>query len=272
MHFIIESEIRMSEPALPLLRLMLVDDEPLSSQLMSEMLSLHAEVSVVAIAETATDALHLGQVHQPNVVFLDIQLGGGNGFSLLPGLNCLKPPPLIVFVTAFEEHAIAAFAENALDYLLKPVHPERLATTVARLCKALDPARLRDMEALPPPPDDPAVPSSRMGPEDVEVLRDGRSVFLLRPHQIQAVLAEGAYTRVLFENNQSCMVKRGIGYWESRLPEGLLLKASRSLLLNPKCVVKVKARSRNDTDFYLEGRTEPLNVSRLESLRIRQAI
>ena len=171
-----------------------------------------------------------------------------------------------------QEHAVAAFRENALDYLLKPVHPERLLATVARLFRTLVPAEPGDFEPLPPATDAPPVPSSRMGPEDVEVLRDGRAVFVLKPHQIQAVLAEGSYTRVLFADNQSCMVKRSIGYWENRLPEGLLLKASRSLLVNPKCVVRIKPRSRDDTEFYLADRTKPLTLSRLESLRIRQAI
>jgi two-component system LytT family response regulator len=262
----------MNLPAPPPLRLMLVDDEPLSSRLMSEMLSHHAEVSVVAIAETAEDALRLGQEHKPDVVFLDIQLGGCHGFSLLPCLASLNPAPLIVFVTAFEEHAVAAFKEDTLDYLLKPVHPDRLSLTILRLSRAA--SLSRSQTPAPPQPAAAAEEGAlcRLSPNDVEVLRDGRSVFLLKPHQIQAVQAEGAYTRVLFATDQSCMVKRGIGYWEKRLPEGLLLKASRSLLLNPKCVIKIKARSRSETDFFLEGRSAPLTLSRLESLRIRQAV
>jgi DNA-binding LytR/AlgR family response regulator len=106
----------------------------------------------------------------------------------------------------------------------------------------------------------------------VEVLKDGRTAFYLKANQIQAVQAEGSYTRILFANNQSCMVKRAIGQWEQRLPEGMFLKASRSLLLDPKCVVKMQSLNRNETEVFLEGRAEPLRLSRLESLRIKQTL
>lgn len=257
----------------PLLRALLVDDEPLSSQLMAEMLSHHPEVAVVAVAENMEDAARLGRIHEPNVVFLDVQLGRNNGFMLLPEINALRSAPLIVFVTAYEEYAVSAFTASALDYLLKPVHPGRLSATIARLCKAVrhDGAQADDAFNGEPNGQAPSS-SSRMGLDDVEILKDGKAVFYLKAAQIQAVQAEGAYTRVLFANNQSCMVKRAIGYWENRLPEGLFIKASRSLLLNPKSIAQIIARNRNETEFYLHGRTDPLLLSRLESLRARRAV
>jgi len=256
----------------PRIRALLVDDEALSSKLMVELLSQHADVEVAAVAENAEDALRFCHLEQPNVVFLDIELNHTHGFELLTELRALRPAPLIVFVTAFEEYAVAAFEKEALDYLLKPVHPKRLEMALLRLRKAL--ALDRTLEAAEKPQAEPDVGAApaRMGPNEVEVLKDGRAVFFLKPHQIQAVQAEGSYTRVLFENGQSCMVKRSIGYWEQRLPEGLLSKVSRSLLLNPRCVIQLEVLNRDETEVFLEGRSATLILSRLESLRLKQLL
>jgi len=256
----------------PRIRVLLVDDEPLSSRLMLEMLSQHAGVEVVAVAENAEEAVRLGHQERPNVVFLDIELNRTHGFALLPELGALRPAPLIVFVTAFQEYAVAAFERNALDYLLKPVHPVRLERTLLRLSSALarndypmetdESLTVSEGGALP----------ARMGADDVEVLKDGRAVFFLKAHQIQAVQAEGSYTRVLFAGNQSCMVKRSVSYWERRLPEGTFCKISRSLLLDPSCVIQTQLRNRNETEIHIEGRDTPLILSRLESLRLRKML
>lgn len=256
----------------PLIRAMLVDDEPLASRVLSEMLSAYSEIKVIAVAENLREAASLAKIHSPNVIFLDVQLSNATGFELFEDLSALDSAPHIIFVTAFEEYAVAAFEQGALDYLLKPVSPSRLSTTIARLSKTLQLDAIREEEESRAHPEDDLHSFSRMGPEDLEVLKDGRATFFLRPHQIQAVQAEGSYTKVLFVNDQSCMVKRTLGYWEKRLPEGLLVRASRSLLVNSKSVIKVNPRSRNEAEFFLQDRALPLLLSRLESIRVRRAL
>src|SRR5690242_1644843 len=100
------------------------------------MLAAHPEVQIIGEADGVETAATLIAQTRPDVVFLDIQMPGASGFDLLARLT---QPVRIIFVTAFDEYAVRAFDVNALDYLLKPVNPERLARAVARLSEAVEP-------------------------------------------------------------------------------------------------------------------------------------
>ena len=255
----------------PPLRTLLVDDERLASKFLSEMLLNHPELEVVALASSVDEAVALaGQLH-PQVVFLDVQMPRRGGFELLPHLNRMALRPLVVFVTAYEDYAVRAFEHAALDYLLKPVHPERLARTVERLLLA---APRSAPPGAGPDPERPAPAQTvaRLVAEDLEVLRDGRSIRLVKPSQIRAIQTEGSYTRLLFDADASSMVKLPLSYWESRLPEALFFKASRSMLINLKSILRLEAHSRDRTHLFLAGISQPLILSRLESLRVRREL
>src|SRR6202012_2897759 len=113
-----------------MLRLILIDDERLARQSMRQLLAKHPQVEIVAEAENMAQGLKLIQEHRPDAIFLDVQMPGADGFQLLEKLD---PAPKTVFVTAHAQHAVKAFEVHAIDYLLKPVRPERLAQTLARL-------------------------------------------------------------------------------------------------------------------------------------------
>src|SRR6266851_9241191 len=124
------------------MRVLIVDDEHLARQAIRRLLAAHPEVEIIGEAENLAEAIGIIERTEPQLVFLDIELGsGGDGFDLLAAL---KRPPIVVFVTAYAEHAVEAFAVNAVDYLLKPVEPERLADSLARaertLARAAPPA------------------------------------------------------------------------------------------------------------------------------------
>jgi len=112
------------------LRVLIVDDEHLARQAMRRLLAAHPEVEIVGEAEGVTQALQEIERTRPQMIFLAIELGGGDGFDLLAALD---RPPIVVFVTAYAEHAVEAFAVNAVDYLLKPVAPGRLAESLTRV-------------------------------------------------------------------------------------------------------------------------------------------
>ncbi len=115
------------------LRAVLVDDEPGARMHLAERLAAHPGIEVVGEADRARSGIDLIQRVKPDVVFLDVQMPGGTGFSLLPLLSDITPAPEVVFVTAYDKYAVKAFESNALDYLTKPVSPQRLAITVERL-------------------------------------------------------------------------------------------------------------------------------------------
>src|SRR2546423_10649622 len=113
-----------------MLRALLIDDEPPARADLRERLAAHPRVTIVDEAGTLARARALLACDDYDLVFLDIQLRGGSGFDLVPDV---RPEARIVFVTAFNDHAVRAFDVNALDYLLKPVQPARLAASLARL-------------------------------------------------------------------------------------------------------------------------------------------
>ena len=113
-----------------MLTALLVDDEPLANERMRELLAAHPEIDVVGVAGSVADTRVFLEMRPPDVVFLDVEMPGGSGFDLLASV---PDGTQVVFVTAREKYAVQAFAVGALDYLVKPVDPERLADTMARV-------------------------------------------------------------------------------------------------------------------------------------------
>src|SRR6201991_149594 len=111
------------------IRTILVDDEPLATQGLQLRLQTFEDVEIVATAANGRDAIRQIKTHKPDLVFLDIQMPGFDGFSVIQGLMEVEPP-LVVFVTAYSDHAIRAFEAQALGYLMKPVEEDKLAATL----------------------------------------------------------------------------------------------------------------------------------------------
>ncbi|MEY4270566.1 MAG: hypothetical protein RLZZ58_1782, partial [Pseudomonadota bacterium] len=122
------------------IRTILVDDEKLAIQGMQLRLEPHGDVEIVDTAQNGREAIRKIKTHKPDLVFLDIQMPGFDGFSVIQGLAEVEPP-LVVFVTAYSEHAIRAFEAEAVDYLVKPVEPERLADALERVRQRLSDRR-----------------------------------------------------------------------------------------------------------------------------------
>lgn len=119
------------------IRALIVDDEAPARDELAYLLEDHPDVET-AWAANAQEALEHIFTHRPDVVFQDIQMPGQDGFHVLSEVQSMSCPPVFVFVTAFDQHAIRAFEENAADYLLKPVSPDRLAKSLERVRRLLD--------------------------------------------------------------------------------------------------------------------------------------
>src|ERR671919_2727869 len=114
------------------IRTILVDDEPLATQGLRLRLEAHEDVDIVSSASNGREAIRAIKTHKPDLVFLDIQMPGFDGFAVIQGLMDIEPP-LFVFVTAYGDHALRAFDAQAVDYLMKPVDEDRLAETLDRV-------------------------------------------------------------------------------------------------------------------------------------------
>lgn len=237
------------------LRALLIDDEPPARDLLRRLLDTHADrVEIVGEARSVADAAVLCARLRPELLFLDIHLPGEDGFALLPRLAA--PLPKIIFVTAHDAFAVRAFEVNALDYLLKPVAPARLAAALARLTS-------------PPPPAPAALAAT-----DTVLLRSDQNLLAAPVTSITHIEAEENYTRVHLADAPPMLIRRPLAEWEKLIPPALFLRLDRSLLINLSAVRALDTRSRDEALLHLTGRdpARPLVLARLASLRLRQAL
>lgn len=235
-----------------MLRVVIVDDEPLAVRAMRRLLAAHGDVVVVGTADTPRGAAAVLAEEKPDALFLDVDLGTATGFDLLAGLD---PAPHVVFVTAHAAFAVDAFAAEAVDYLLKPVTPERLAEALGRL------HRLKSREAPPAPAEQ----------EMLELRTPSRTV-LAAPDDIAALLAEGDFTRVILVGQAPLLIWRTLSHFEGILPAPPFLRLSRSVILNRARLRGFDTPSRDRSRVTLEGVAEPLMLGRAATARLREAL
>jgi len=232
------------------MRVLIVDDEHLARQAMRRLLADHPKVEIVGEAETTEQAIAAIRQTQPDLVFLDIELGGDDGFDLLAAL---ERPPVVVFVTAYAEYAVEAFEVNAVDYLLKPVVPERLAESLVRAERELGLAR----------------PSAK---PHVIALRTPKQTMLVPVGEIAALRADGDFTHVFVAGQPAVMIWRTLSHFEDLLPSPPFLRLSRSLIINRDRLRKIEAPSRDSAQVSLDGVAEPMVLGRTAASRLRDAL
>ena len=231
----------------------LVDDERLARRELRTLLEeAHAgQVDVVGEAGSVSDAARLLQTTGADVVFLDIQLAGETGMDLVPLLGVDVD---LVFVTAHDEYTLRAFEVNALDYLLKPVVPERLAVTVNRL-----------MGASPAPPT-----REEVTYEDRLFLRLGEERAFVRVRDIMAIEADGdASTLRLAPHLTRTPSPKSLREWEQRLPERYFVRIHRSTIVKLEYVERLEPWTQASQHVFLRGVREPLTMSRRYGARLK---
>jgi two-component system LytT family response regulator len=227
---------------------LLVDDERLARQEMKRLLKAHPDVSVVAEAANADEAIaHLADL-PIDLMFLDIKMPGASGFDLLERLDRV---PLLIFTTAHDQYALRAFEVNAFDYLLKPVRAERLAAALDKARAAWAAARLRT-------------------PSDRVFLRDGDRCWLVTIADIVCFEAEGNYARVHFGGNRP-LIRSSLGSLEARLDPAMFFRASRRHLINLQFVEHVETGVDDSYTVRLKGGLLA-PVSRRQSRRLRETL
>lgn len=231
---------------------MIVDDERLARQAMRRLLASHPDVEIVGEAEGVADALREIDRTRPQLLFLDIELGGADGFDLLARL---ETPPVVVFVTAYAGYAVEAFAVNAVDYLLKPVDPERLAESLKRADREL----ARDE------------PADRTGAGVIAFKTPKRTV-LAKPSEVVALRADGDFTHVFVADQTALMIWRTLSHFESLLPSPPFLRLGRSLIVNRDRLSNIETPSRETARLMLRGMDEPLKLGRAATGRLREAL
>jgi len=203
-------------------------------------------VRVVGEAERVRTAAELVRTGDADVVFLDVQLAGESGLELL---SLIDPSVAVVFVTAFDQYAVRAFEVNALDYLLKPVAPARLARAIDRLGK---------------PNDGVAAPSTepKLAYQDRLFLRLDDRMGFVKVAEIVSIVSDGDYSVVRLASGRTHRARKSLREWVARLPENAFARVHRSTIVNLEFVERVEEWSHFSYRLYLRGVPEPVTMSR----------
>jgi two-component system LytT family response regulator len=228
----------------------IVDDERLARAALRELLGAHPGIQVVGEAATLREARALLRGSNPDVVFADIQLGNENGFDLLAtGEANFK----VVFVTAYDEYAIRAFEVNAIDYLLKPVNPQRLEATLRRLVDGSG-----------------SEPCKPLKYEDRVLLERGHRAHLVPVPAIQCIVGAGDYSEIWVAHQGPALNPRPLRDWERRLPPGRFLRVHRSTIVNLDWVEYLEPSASGGFTLRLRERKQELAVSRRYAAKLRE--
>lgn len=235
------------------MKAIIVDDERLARAELKALLATDERMHVMGEAANIGDADKLIRTASPDVVFLDVQLGNENGFSLL---EKAQGPFKVIFVTAFDEYAIRAFEVNALDYLLKPVNPERLHAAIDRLTS--------NVAAKSP------VRSLKV--DDRILLESDRRSLLVEVAAIQFITAAGDYSEVFIANHGKLFSGSPLREWEQRLPSSHFLRVHRSTIVNLGLIERLEPSFSGGFLLSLRGLSSQIAVSRRHATRLRQEL
>jgi two-component system, LytTR family, response regulator len=232
------------------MKALIVDDEPLARRELRRLLAEFAWIEIGGEAQNIDEAQKRIEELAPELVFLDIQMPGGTGFDLLERLEHV---PRVIFTTAYDQHAVRAFEVNALDYLLKPIEPERLAAAVER-ARALTPA---------------SAPRGPAGPALEQLfVRDGPRCWFVPLSEVSLLTADGNYVRLLWGHRQP-MLGRPLSAIEERLDPKHFFRANRSQIFNLGFVEKVEIGIGGRLHVQLRGGPE-VEISRRQARLFRQ--
>src|SRR5688572_18615445 len=235
------------------MRAIIIDDERLARQELKNLLSAYKEIDVVDECNNAETALEKINVLKPDLIFLDIQMPGKNGFELLKEL---QDTPDIIFVTAYDDYAIRAFEVNALDYLLKPIQPQRLAEAIKKILSR-EAAEKRDL-------------SIPLTDNDQVFVKDGEKCWFIKLSEIRLFESEGNYVRVYFEKNKPLILK-SLNTLDERLNNRIFFRASRKHIINLKWIETIENWFNGGLLVTLKG-GEKLEISRRQAAKFKESM
>jgi two-component system LytT family response regulator len=236
------------------MKTLIIDDERLARQELKKLLLKYPEIEILDECNNAQEALEKIPALNPDLIFLDIQMPEINGFQLLEKLDKV---PRVVFVTAYDEFALKAFDFNALDYLLKPVSPERLDETIKKV--------IQEKNSLP---NNKSISEQNYLTEDNQVfLKDGDKCWFVKLSDIRMFESEGNYVRVYFHNFKPLILK-SLNNLEERLHPQQFFRASRKHIINLKWVDSVENWFNGGLMAKLKS-GEQVEISRRQSAKFK---
>jgi DNA-binding LytR/AlgR family response regulator len=244
---------------------LIADDEPLLREALERMLvQAWPELMIVARVRNGREAIEQFDQHRPQICFLDVQMPGKTGIEAAQHIGRRAH---LVFVTAYDQYAVQAFAQGVLDYLVKPVEPVRLAETIARLrerMNALQPALNTDaiLQQLA------ASLAQHSAPATLQWLRAsvGQTIRLIAVEDIEYLRSEDKYTHIAWRDDarqpREAIIRTSLRELLPQLDSTQFVQVHRSIVVNLRAVSHLTRNDNETADLHLKGREEPLPVSR----------
>ena len=238
-----------------MLKALIIDDERLARSELKKLLSSFEQIEIIGEAANADEGLKKIESLMPDLIFLDIQMPGKTGFELLLELD---KAPYVIFTTAYNEYALKAFEFNALDYLMKPVEPKRLADALAKLQLAED----KELEQLT------YNNKSILSEHDQVFVKDGEKCWFVKLSDVRLFESVGNYAKIFFDINKPLILK-SLNALEERLDEKVFFRANRKHIINLRMINKVEPYFNGGLLIELKG-GEKIEVSRRQAVKFKE--
>lgn len=237
------------------IKAIIIDDERLARNELKKLLLQHPEISIIDEASGVDEGIEKIDITHPDLIFLDIQMPGKTGFDLLAEL---EKAPRVIFTTAYDEFALKAFEVNALDYLLKPIDPQRLSDAIHKLQTeiALEQASLMGVNRGP------------LTESDQVFVKDGERCWFVKLADIRLFESVGNYAKVYFDTNKPLILK-SLNALEDRLDERVFFRANRKHIINLHWIEKIEPFFNGGLLVELKG-GEKIEISRRQSVKFKE--
>jgi two-component system LytT family response regulator len=241
------------------MKAIIIDDERLARAELRKLLQEYPEIEVIDEAANAEEGLQKIEMINPDLIFLDIQMPGKTGFDLLSELD---RAPQVIFTTAYDEYALKAFEVNALDYLLKPVEPKRLADALQKLHATETNGNHHHSFS-------PEGPRTLLTEADQVFVKDGERCWFVKLSEIRLFESVGNYAKVFFGPHKPLILK-SLNALEERLDERTFFRANRKHIVNLRWIDRIEPYFNGGLQIHLRGDDKPIEVSRRQTVKFKE--
>ncbi|MES2847689.1 MAG: response regulator [Bacteroidota bacterium] len=232
----------------------IIDDERLARNELKKLLQEFPQIEVVDEAANAAEGIEKIDLLNPDLIFLDIQMPGKTGFDMLQDLD---KAPHVIFTTAYDEYALKAFEVNALDYLMKPIEPKRLADALQKLQQAEE----KELGQV-------GINRSLLTESDQVFVKDGERCWFVKLSEVRLFESVGNYAKVFFGTNKPLILK-SLNALEERLDEKTFFRANRKHIINMRMIEKIEPYFNGGLLLELQG-GEKIEVSRRQAVKFKE--
>jgi two-component system LytT family response regulator len=239
---------------------LIIEDERLAREELKLLLKDYLEIEIIGEAKNGEEGLQKIKEHKPDLLFLDVSMPGMTGFEMLKHLEDI---PRVIFITAYDEYALKAFEVNALDYILKPVDPDRLKEAIAKLSASEDDFISNQAESL-------SRKNRQLTLNDRVFIKDGEKCWFIELSKVRMLESEGNYVKVYFDNFKP-LILRSLNSFEDRLDPEYFFRANRKFIINLNWVSSIENWFNGGLQVELrEG--EKVEISRRQAIRFKELL